>query len=165
MPPKETTGIVTPSVLDRLIDHEPKNRSEPMPTSAQSLRAMKAALRRDLEWLMNTRRVIDDPPESCVELRRSVYHYGLPDISSMGTFSSSDQNQLLKSMESALAFFEPRLIRVKVNLKPVTGAGRMVHFVIEGLLRVDPVPEQIVFDTVLELSSGSYQIQGDPGAR
>jgi type VI secretion system protein ImpF len=165
MPPPETKGIVTPSVLDRLIDREPKNRSEAMPTPAQSLRAMKAALRRDLEWLMNTRRVIDEPPETCTELRRSVYHYGLPDISSMSIFSTNDQNQLLKGMESALAFFEPRLTRVKVILRPTAGAGRMVHFVIEGLLRVDPVPEQIVFDTVLELSSGSYQIQGDPGAR
>jgi type VI secretion system protein ImpF len=165
MAQQETKGIVTPSVLDRLIDNEPKNRSEAMPTYAQSLRVMKAALRRDLEWLMNTRRVIDEPPESCVELRRSVYQYGLPDISSMSIFSPIDQNHLLKAMESVLAFFEPRLIRVKVNLKPVTGAGRMVHFVIEGLLRVDPVPEPIVFDTVLELSSGSYQIQGDAGAR
>jgi type VI secretion system protein ImpF len=165
MPHEETTGIITPSVLDRLIDHEPKNRSEAMPTPAQSLRALKAALRRDLESLMNTRRVADDPPETCTELRRSVYQYGLPDISSMSTFSTNDQNLLLKAMESTLAIFEPRLTRVKVILRPVTKAGRMVHFVIEGLLQVDPVPEQIVFDTVLELTSGSYQIQGDSGAR
>ena len=165
MPPQEISGITTPSVLDRLIDREPKNRSEAMPTPAQSLRAMKAALRRDLEWLMNTRRVIEELPEGCPEISRSVYHYGLPDISSLSTFSTNDQNLLLKTMESALAFFEPRLTRVKVTLRPVTGAGRMVHFVIEGLLRVDPAPEQIVFDTVLELSSGTYQIQGEPGAR
>ncbi|HEV2522874.1 MAG TPA: type VI secretion system baseplate subunit TssE [Candidatus Acidoferrales bacterium] len=160
----ETTGIVTLSVLDRLIDREPKNRSEAMPTSAQSLRAMKAALRRDLEWLMNTRRVIDDPPESSTELRRSAYYYGLPDISSMSILSSTDQSFLLMNIETAITFFEPRLARVKVSLRPVTGAGRAVHFVIEGLLRVDPVPEQIVFDTVLELSSGTYQIRGDAGA-
>lgn len=164
MPSPETTGITTLSVLDRLIDREPKNRSEPMPTSAQSLRAMKAALRRDLEWLMNTRRVIDDPPESCTELRRSAYYYGLPDISSMSILSSTDQTRLLMNIESAITFFEPRLARVKVSLRPGTGAGRTVHFVIEGLLRVDPVPEQIVFDTVLELSSGAYQIRGDAGA-
>ncbi|MGD0908265.1 MAG: type VI secretion system baseplate subunit TssE [Candidatus Acidiferrales bacterium] len=165
MPPLETKGIVTPSVLDRLIDREPKNRSEAIPTSAQSLRAMKASLRRDLECLMNTRCVAEDPPESCTEIRRSVYLYGLPDISSMSILSASDRSLLLKGMETALANFEPRLTRVKVSLQPITGAGRMVHFVIEGLLRVDPVPEQIVFDTVLELSSGSYQIQGDAGAR
>jgi type VI secretion system protein ImpF len=165
MPSPESTGIVTLSVLDRLIDHEPKNRSEAMPTAAQSLRAMKAALRRDMEWLMNTRRVIDDPPESCTELRRSVYHYGLPDISSLSIFSSVDQNALLKSIESAVTYFEPRLTRAKVSLQPIMGSSRMLHFVIEGLLRVDPVPQQIVFDTVLELSSGAYQIQGDAGAR
>ena len=161
----ETTGIVTLSVLDRLMDREPKSRSEPVPTPAQSLRTMKAALRRDLEWLMNTRRVIEDPPESCTELRRSVYHYGLPDISSMSIFSTKDQNLLLRTIESAITFFEPRLTRVKVSLRPIAGAGRMVHFVIEGLLRVDPAPEQMAFDIVLELSSGAYQIQGDAGAR
>jgi type VI secretion system protein ImpF len=165
MPSPDISGIVTLSVLDRLIDHEPKNRTESIPTAAQSLRATKAALRRDLEWLMNTRRIADDPPESCAELRRSVYVYGLPDISSMSIFSTTDQNLLLKTIESSVALFEPRLTRVKVSLRPVTGSGRMVHFVIEGLLRVDPVPEHIVFDTVLELSSGAYQIQGDAGAR
>jgi type VI secretion system protein ImpF len=165
MPPAERTGIVTLSVLDRLIDGDPKSRTESMPTAAQSLRGMKAALRRDLEWLMNTRRVMDDPPESYKELRRSVYCYGLPDISSMSIFSTTDQNRLLKTIESAITLFEPRLTRVKVTLRPIAGAGRMVHFVIEGLLRLDPVPEQIVFDSVLELSSGAYQIQGDAGAR
>jgi type VI secretion system protein ImpF len=165
MPSPETTGIVTLSVLDRLIDREPKTRTESLPTAAQSLRAMKVGLRRDLEWLMNTRRIIDDPPESCTELRRSVYSYGLSDISSVSIFSTKDQNHLLKTIESAITFFEPRLTRVKVSLRPISGAGRVVHFVIEGLLRVDPVPEQIVFDTVLELSSGTYEIQGDAGAR
>jgi type VI secretion system protein ImpF len=165
MPQQETQEIVTQSVLDRLVDREPKNRSEALPTAAQSLRALKVALRRDLEWLLNTRRVIDELPESCTELRRSVYYYGLPDISSLSISSTNDQNHLLRTMESALAFFEPRLTRVKVSMQPITKAGRMVHFVIEGLLQVDPVPEQIVFDTVLELTSGSYQIQGDSGAR
>ena len=161
----DKSGIVILPVLDRLIDNEPKKRSEAMPTPAQSLRGMKVALRRDLEWLMNTRRVIDEPPESCTELRRSVYYYGLPDISSMSILSTIDQNRLLKTIESAITMFEPRLTRVRVSLRPVTGAGRMLHFVIEGLLRVDPFPEQIVFDSVLELSSGAYQIQGEAGAR
>jgi len=165
MSPSEMTRTVTLSLLDRLIDRDPKSRSEPMPTTGQSLRAMKAALRSELEWLMNTRRIAKDLPESCTEVRRSVYYYGLPDISSMSTFSTSDQSALLQTIESAIDVFEPRLARVRVSLRPIAGMGRMLHFVIEGLLRVDPVPEQIVFDTVLELSSGAYQIQGDASAR
>jgi len=123
------------------------------------------ALRRDLESLLNTRRIADDPPETNTELRRSTYMYGLPDISSMGTLSTIDQNRLLKAVESAIAIFEPRLTRVKVTLRPVAKSGRMLHFLIEGLLQIDPAPQHIVFDTLLELGSGSYQIQGGSGAR
>jgi len=162
---QDRSGVVTLSVLDRLIDGEPKNRSEAMLTPAQSLRAMKIAVRRDLESLMNTRRILEEAPESCKELQHSVYGYGLPDLSSMSLFSTVDQSLMLKAIEAAIEIYEPRLARPKVILRPVTEATRTVHFVIEGLLRIDPEPEAVVFDTVLELSSGTYQIQGDAGAR
>jgi type VI secretion system protein ImpF len=165
VPPSDSGGVTTLSVLDRLIDAEPKTRSEAMMTSAQSLRIMKAAVRRDLEWLMNTRRTIQEVPEHCVEVRKSVFHYGLPDTTAMGLFSGDDQNMLLKAIETTIGHFEPRLLRPRISLKPVTSSSRIVHFVIEGTLWVDPAPEQIVFDTVLELSNGTYQIQGDAGAR
>jgi predicted component of type VI protein secretion system len=44
-------------------------------------------------------------------------------------------------------------------------AARLLHFQIEGMLRTDPAPERIVFDTVLELSSGEYQVGRDNSAR
>ncbi len=65
MPSSDSTGVTTLSILDRLIDADPKVQSEVMLTSAQSLRIMKAAVRRDLECLMNTRRTIQDVPEHC----------------------------------------------------------------------------------------------------
>ena len=161
----EKSGIVTLSVFDRLVDVDPKSRVEAPPTPAQSLRAMRAAVRRDLEWLMNTRRIIQEPPEDCKELQRSVYSYGLPDITSLGLFSTADQNSLLKAIEEAVALFEPRVARPKVSLRPISESARSVHFVIEGWLRVDPEPEPILFDTVLDLTSGTYAIHGDAGAR
>lgn len=160
----DKSKVATLSVLDRLIDREPKRKSEPMPTPAQSLRDLKAALRRDLEWLLNTRRIVDDLPESSKEVRRSVYLYGLEDTSSLKVLSTVDQSLLLKSIEDTVALFEPRLARVKVSMRPVLEASRLVHFVIEGLLRVDPEPVPIEFDTVLEITNGTYQIQGVAGA-
>ena len=53
---RDATGPVTLSVLDRLIDRDPKNRSEIPYTRAQSLRELKLALKRDLEWLLNTQK-------------------------------------------------------------------------------------------------------------
>jgi len=160
MPRRDVTGPVTLSVLDRLIDRDPKNRSEIPYTRAQSLRELKLALKRDLEWLLNTRKTIDPSPESARETVRSVYHYGFEDISSKAVLSSRDQNDLVREMESVIAVFEPRLKRAKVRLEREEGSYRALKFVIEGLLCMDPAPEPVRFDTVLELGKGEYEIKG-----
>jgi len=165
MPAPNPQGPVTLSVLDRIIDQEPKNRSEAMPTYAQTLRLLKASLRRDLEFLLNTRRTPEEAPDSASELQRSVYHYGLPDLTTLSARSVTDQNRLLKLIETVVANFEPRLANVKVSLTPVTGTNRVLRFLIEGMLRIDPAPEHIAFDTVLELTSGQYEVRGDANGR
>lgn len=157
---RDATGPVTLSVLDRLIDRDPKNRSEVPLTRAQSLRELKLALKRDLEWLLNTRKTIDPAPESARETVRSVYHYGFEDISSKSVLSSRDHGDLMREMESVIGLFEPRLKRAKVRMEPVEGNLRTLKFVIEGLLCMDPAPEPVRFDTVLELGKGEYEVKG-----
>jgi type VI secretion system protein ImpF len=160
MAKRDATGPVTLSVLDRLIDQDPKNRSEVPLTRAQSLRELKLALKRDLEWLLNTRKTIDPALDSARETVRSVYHYGFADISSKSVLSSRDHGDLVREMESAIAVFEPRLKRAKVRMELVEGSYRTLKFVIEGLLCMDPAPEPVRFDTVLELGKGEYEIKG-----
>jgi type VI secretion system protein ImpF len=158
---RDASGPVTLSVLDRLIDRDPKNHSEIPLTRAQSLRELKAALKRDLEWLLNTRETIDLAPDSARETCRSVYHYGFPDISSKSVSSGRDQSDLVREMEAAIAVFEPRLKRARVRMEPVEGINyRALKFVIEGLLCMDPAPEPVRFDTVLELGKGEYEVKG-----
>lgn len=152
-------------MLDRLIDREPKNRNEALPTYAQTLRQLKSSLCRDLEFLLNTRRTPQEAPDSAVELQRSVYHYGLPDLTILSARSVTDQNRLLKIIENTVATFEPRLANVRVSLGPMAGANRVLRFLIEGMLRMDPAPEHVAFDTVLELTSGQYEVHGDAEAR
>jgi type VI secretion system protein ImpF len=157
---RDATGPVTLSLLDRLIDREPNNRSEIPLTRAQSLHELKLALKRDLEWLLNTRKTIDPAPDSARETVRSVYHYGFADISSRSVHSSRDHGDLVREMESAIAVFEPRLKRAKVRMEPVEGGYLALKFVIEGLLCMDPAPEPVRFDTVLELGKGEYEVKG-----
>jgi type VI secretion system protein ImpF len=161
---RDASGPVTLSVLDRLIDDDPKHSAEAPLTRAQSLRALKAALKRDLEWLLNTRRTIDPAPDSARETVRSVYHYGFADISSKSVLSTHDQNDLVREMEAVLAVFEPRLKRVRVRMEPLD-SSRILRFVIEGLLNVDPAPEPVRFDTMLEIGKGEYEVKGEDGAR
>jgi len=55
--------------------------------------------------------------------------------------------------------FESRLANVRVLPVEETATGtRSLHFRIEGLLLMDPAPEHISFDTVLELTSGEYEV-------
>ncbi|HEY3974394.1 MAG TPA: type VI secretion system baseplate subunit TssE [Candidatus Sulfotelmatobacter sp.] len=157
---RDANGPVTLSVLDRLIDRDPKNRSEIPFTRAQSLRELKLGLKRDLEWLLNTRKTIEPAADSARETVRSVYHYGFADISSKSVLSTRDHSDLLRDMEAAITIFEPRLKRPKVRMEQVQGRDRILKFVIEGLLCMDPAPEPVRFDTVLELGKGEYEIKG-----
>jgi type VI secretion system protein ImpF len=159
MPSLDKEGPVTLSVLDRLIDQEPDRQQEPPMSRVQSVRELRASLRRDLEWLFNTRSTIEEAPESMRELERSVYNYGIHDTTSMYLQSSRDQESLAKSIKTAISIFEPRLQGVKVTLEPSTDVVRGVHFSIEGLLRMDPAPEPVFFDTLLDPSKSEYRVK------
>ncbi len=156
---------VTQSVLERLIDREPELAADPAPTRAQSVRQLKAALRRDLEWLLNTRRTPEPAGEEYEDLPKSLFNYGLPDVTTLSWNSIRDRHRLVRLIEETVATFEPRITGLKVvPLESATGAKHILRFQIEGLLQMDPAPEHISFDTVLQLSSGEYQVKGDASA-
>jgi type VI secretion system protein ImpF len=162
MPRPDPDLAVTASVFDRLIDLNPDATADPPANRSQSVRQLKASLRRDLEWLLNTRRNPDEVPETYEELFRSLYNYGLPDVTSMGLHSPRDRQRLLRMVEQTIEIFEPRLTGTRVRAVDNAGSGpRILRFQIEALLKMDPAPEQILFDTVLQLNSGEYQIKGE----
>jgi type VI secretion system protein ImpF len=156
---------VTQSVLERLIDRNRASGSDKPVAMNESARQFKLSVRRDLEWLLNTRRNPEAVDSSFAELHRSLFNYGLPDVTSINHEAHGDRMRLLEMVESTIATFEPRLTRVKVTpLDPGRGAAHVLRFQIEGMLMMDPEPEHISFDTVLRLASGQYEVQGDPGA-
>jgi len=146
--------LVTQSVLDRLtqVDDWPSTRT-------QSVRFFREALKRDLEWLLNTRKPPLPELDSWPAARDTVINFGLPDITSLGLASASDQRSLRLAIESCLRVFEPRLTDVHVTLESSDTADRRLRFHIEGNMKLDPAPEEISFDTVLELSSGEYKVK------
>jgi type VI secretion system protein ImpF len=157
---------VTLSVLDRLTDSDPKSPSVEAPlTRAESVRALRAAVRRDLEWLLNSRRNPDDPGAINVETENSLYNYGLPDFSTYAIASPKDQTKLVRVLQAAVKVFEPRLASVRVVPIEINPKGmRTMRIRIEGLLMMDPAPEHISFDTTLQLTTGDFSIKDDPNA-
>ncbi|MGI9628437.1 MAG: type VI secretion system baseplate subunit TssE [Longimicrobiales bacterium] len=149
---------VKASVLDRLIDHEPRQSSDPTLTQAQSERAFRASVLRDVEWLLNTRSTAAEIPEGLEELRQSVFNYGLSDLSSLPAGEAKTRQRLRRHIEDALRTFEPRLVEVRVAVADTDATERRVRFTIEGMLDMDPNPERIMFDSVVEVSSGEVSV-------
>ena len=149
-----TETLVTQSILDRLTDIE-----DWPATRLQSVRFFRDSLKRDLEWLLNSRQPPLPQLANWPAAKTTVINYGLPDITSLGLMSSSDQRSLRLAIEACLRAFEPRLTDVRVTLESTDTTDRRLRFHIEGNMRLDPAPEEIAFDTVLDLSSGEYKVK------
>jgi len=133
---------------------------------SQSVRLLKNAVRSDLEWLLNSRRIADAPDEGLKEVNKSVYMYGLPDLSALTMASMADRNRLVRHVLTTINMFEPRLMNVRLVLVETENAGKKdVRLRIEAMLRMDPVPEPVSFDTVIELKSGNCHLSGGDDAR
>ena len=162
---REIEREVQQSVLDRLVDEEPGLAGDPTLTWGESVRRLKIALRRDLEWLLNTRRTAMRVPEACEELRESLFTYGLTDLASVSRDASDTRQRLAREVEEAVRLFEPRLSGVRVVFSEDTEKGaQRFHYTVEAMLRLDPTPERIVFDTVLDVPTASFEIEPKTGA-
>ena len=158
MPRTDNEKRVTLSVLDRLLDFEPRESRESPKSQAATLADLRAAVRRDLEWLLNTRTMLDPAESELEEARRSVAFYGLPDFTGIGASSNYVQKRLVDSLETALSFFEPRFLDVKVTLEPIDELERQLRFRIEARLDVDPAPVPIAFDSVMQAGTGGFTL-------
>jgi type VI secretion system protein ImpF len=152
---------LVPSILDRLIDEQPENSREPAERRQQSVRELEMVVARDLECLLNSRQeTLDELPSEYQELNRSLVTYGLPDFTSCSLAIEEDRLRVLRSVERTISRFEPRLLRVRVQLETPRNHDRGLRFRIDALLRVDPSPEPVTFDAVLQLSTQQYVVQG-----
>ncbi len=161
----KTQGTPTMPLVDRLSMGEPDgsanspyllNPSKMNPKEAT--RKYKESVKRDLEWLLNTRRTFDERVDKYPLLSASVYGYGLPDITSVNVGSVKDQNKLLQIMTKSLETFDSRLRGIEIQIEPFVSPNRALKFRISGVVLMDPAPEEILLDTVLE-SNGKYEVK------
>jgi type VI secretion system protein ImpF len=143
------------------MEPDPRVGNDPSISWEGSVRALEAAVLRDLEWLLNTRRIAEPAPDSYPETQRSVYHFGLPDITSLTGGTEVMRRRLVRQIDECIERFEPRLTAVRVSpIEVEAGQRRQLRFVIEAFLRMEPNPERVSFDTVLEVGSGTFRVSG-----
>jgi type VI secretion system protein ImpF len=150
------------SIVDRLLDDEPKNRQEAPLTRAQTVRKAREALRRDLEWLLNTRAFPEEIEEELEYTNASMFTYGVPDFSACSATSAQTRQRLERALKRALDLFEPRLSAVTVEASPPDKGDRgILRFLISGWFHLPPAPMQVSFETRLELARGQFRIHGE----
>ena len=156
------TDLLRPSVLDRLLDRDNRGPGHP----AIGLRELKAAVARDLEWLLNTKSVIESSEPQLAELpeaRASGLTYGIPDFSTASWRSLGDAHRICAELEMAVKTFEPRLLpsTVRISILPTKEVDDFrMRFRIEATLYVEPVSEAVFFDSSVEFGTGAIQVEG-----
>jgi len=156
----ELERTVQQSILDRLTDFSPRDSRDPAMSRDESEREYRISVQRDLEWILNTRRTIVRIGPEHREVRNSVHEYGITDTTGVAIATPAGRNAMVEEIRDAIARFEPRLSNVRVKLSDVDQVkSPQVRFVIQATLRMDPSPEQVVFDTVLEVASGTYAVE------
>jgi type VI secretion system protein ImpF len=135
--PISTREELLPSLLDRLLDDSPEQSTEPLWHEGQVLKVIKRGLCRDLQYLLNARRPLDQIPEHSLICRR---------------------------IEEAIGAFEPRLLHVHVvprgdgqDRRPI---DRRLRFIIEAELVVEPLRESIRLVSSLDSGSGDFLVEG-----
>lgn len=147
--------IYAPSLFDRLFGDA---TSLPV-IRLLDLDELKETVARDLEVLLNTRRVPDFDDASVSEpLRRSVLGYGLLDFSSMSLSNVHDRLRVCAALKQAIEVHEPRLREVEVSLDAERREHKQLAFSINARLVARPTCEPVSFDALLQPATLQYSV-------
>lgn len=149
-----------PSILDRLFDDDPKNQVEAKLEHHQILKQLRNSIRRDLECLLNTRFHIIEPSSDLVEVQKSIFNYGLPDLATVNIMDVDRRKKFINHLENTLKRYEPRFKSVKVVfIDNEDSIDRTLRFRINTVIYADPLPEVVVYDSMLDSVTRSLNVK------
>lgn len=149
-----TETLITQTLIDRFIlsqDRWPKTRKE-------SVDKYRDGIRRDLEWMLNTRQPVMPILAEFPKISKSVFNYGFPDLMTFEGTRGKNSETVAAALERCIRTFEPRIEQPKVFLTHTDTSARSLKFHIEGQIRYEDTREDVKFDTVLEIISGEYEV-------
>ncbi|MDA7746073.1 GPW/gp25 family protein [Psychromonas sp.] len=70
------------------------------------------------------------------------------------------RNQFIKQLENTLKTYEPRFKSVKVSfIENVESVDRTLRFRIDTVIYADPVPEVVIYDSILDSVTRSVSVK------
>lgn len=161
-----------PSLLDRLIDAAPTERAEGADARVLNRQQLRAAVLRDLSWLLNAVRAepdenSSDPAEwarwqDAPDARRSVLNFGMPAYSG-ATLSAMDARAIERAVGDAIRHFEPRIspesLAVKVEINTGDAHHNTVQIIIRGHMWSQPVPLELLLSADMDVETGHTRVR------
>jgi type VI secretion system protein ImpF len=158
-----------PALLDRLIDERPQARSESREHAMISHAELRAAVLRDLRWLLNTASLeATDDLRSYPWVRRSVLNFGVGALAGK-RMSEIDWADVEVSLRDAIVCFEPRILPESLAVRCMTDTTLLEHYnvlslSIRGMLWCVPHPLEFLFRSDIDLESGHIDLLDLGGA-
>lgn len=148
------------TIIDRLVDFDPKSKTEVKPFRTFGRDELKESIRLNIEWILYTRSSLSSELFDKSEL--TVIDYGVPDFGSYFTINEADQKRLIEKLEIIIAAFESRISDVKIKMRQKGGdkPEKAFNIVIDAKMIINNVREAISFITVMNSEkNGSVQIR------
>ncbi|MEP1329971.1 type VI secretion system baseplate subunit TssE [Pseudophaeobacter sp.] len=151
-----------PSLLDRLTDNDPSDKKESRDSRVIDLNRLREIIQRDLSWLLNTQnagQLIDGDRYPAASA--SVLNYGLSEVT--GEFSTTEKaEKIRRSIEQAIANFEPRIIEGTVDVQLVSDvevAGMTVGLDIRADMWAQPLPLELYLRSQVDVTTGEVKVE------
>ncbi|MFT2798578.1 type VI secretion system baseplate subunit TssE [Serratia sp. N21D137] len=155
---------IQPSLLDRLTDDQPQEKSEPLSSNLISHNILRRHVLRDLQWLFNT--INHDSPQVLAELaqvRRSVVNFGVASLAGK-RMSDIEWQDIQHKLTEAIINFEPRILQQGLQVRCISDTQSLdLHNVlsieIKGRLWGRPYPLEFLFRTEVDLENGHFELK------
>lgn len=154
----------TPSLLDRLRDDRPRERTEPPGSLTCSWSEYRQSILRDIRWLLNTTSLNvtwDGTPDK--DVANSTLNYGVPEVSGTAAVAVP-QRRWERAFEQALVRFEPRLRAdsIRVSINSVETGVTPNHVVVEIFAELIVASIPLAFRVRIDRETSAAEVQELP---
>lgn len=161
-----------PSLLDRLLDHEPQQDREALDARVLTRQQLRAAVLRDLGWLFNATRHEPEPHSTrkdeialwnnAEHARRSVLNYGMPAFAGT-TLASLDTRHIEREVAASIKAFEPRIdpdsLEVEIKIDESGNHHNTMQLIIRGQMWSQPVPLELLLSADVDVETGNTKLR------
>lgn len=159
-----------PALLDRLVDDAPTQRTESSEAAMISRHQLRAAVLRDLRWLLNTVNLESTHTiDRLAHVRSSALNFGVRAMAGQ-RMSEIDWSDVEDAIREAIIHFEPRILPASVEVACIAMADALEHYnvlslEIRGMLWCVPYSQPFLFRTDIDLESGHMDLHDAQGVQ